>query len=101
MRFVVLYPNQAEVRTQVIQHLHQAANKSFDFTQGRLRTPFFQTFPSWPRIDQLDRLPLWIQVEELEYVNKEFRVLRSLVIDIDAAEMPPTYIQMELNIETA
>ena len=83
MRFVVFYRNRPDLRRAMEHFVLKAFSQGHDFLSQPIRTEFFQTFVNWPNTDQINKLPFWIQVQEVEILNNQLRCLKQLILEAE------------------
>ena len=85
MKFTIIHKHAPEAKQAVEAFIIDAVKKGHRFHVSPTRTPFFQTLPNYPSLEELNNIPFDVQVSEVEVVNVGQIITRkSLVIDTTA-----------------
>lgn len=84
MRFTVIYRH--SMRENIFPQLLSLLKK-VDLSKDRIQSNIFTTSPAWPAQDELNKLDLQVQVEELILENEQLLSIRKLIIDIETELM--------------
>lgn len=83
MRFTVIYINEKSIRDKVISLLISAITQGLKLNERGIMHPIFLTQPRWPIIEIIERIPLHVQCEEMEYLEGSLRTLRVNTVDVE------------------
>lgn len=83
MRFTVIYQNVPDRRRHAINLISQAIAQNVDLSTTPVNHPLCQVRGTWPDSQTLLNLPMNMQCEEIEYVDKDFKTLRLQIIDVE------------------
>ena len=89
MRFVVFYRNREDIKKAMKEQIVSLIKQGVNFTQNAVNSHLCACRPFWPTYDEINNLPMYIQVEEIEWDGANLILKRQLVIDVEAIEITP------------
>ena len=99
MRFTVIYQNIPDRRRQAINLVSQAIAQNVDLSITPINHPVCKVVGRWPDSQTLLNLPISMQCEEIEYVDKDFKTLRLQVIDVEVIVEKEPVKEPEVKLE--
>jgi len=83
-RFSIIYNYGNEnLRKQIFEIILQNIKNNFRFDQQIVQTPLFQTKLNFPTLEEINSIPMNIQVEEVIVKKNKIYTIKKLIIEVE------------------